>query len=108
LYVAFPYHHYILFWVTFNPYLQSKIFLTDKVALIVIDRYVARNILVKKFPWHLDKIEFMHLPLFNKKLYLAISKKTGNPDKKMHDFNAGLSILIEDGILDNLKHQYGF
>lgn len=82
--------------------------LRDKVELIVIDRYVARNILVKTFPWHLDKIEFMHPPLSNKKLYLAISKKTGSPGKKLHDFNAGLSILMEDGVLNDLKHQYGF
>lgn len=38
----------------------------DRVELIVIDRYVVRNILVKKFPWHLDKVEFLHPPLSNK------------------------------------------
>ena len=82
--------------------------LRDQADLIVIDRYVARNILVKKYPWHSDKIEFMHPPLSVKKLYLAIAKKAAMPDKKLKDFNAGLAILIEDGVVDKLKHQYGF
>jgi len=82
--------------------------LRDQVNLIAIDRYVARNILIKKYPWHSDKVEFMHPPLSVKKLYLAIARKTGMPDKKLKDFNAGLAILIDDGVLDKLKHQYGF
>ena len=82
--------------------------LRDLVKLIVIDRYVARNILVKNFPWHSDKIEFMHPPLSVKKLYLAIAKKTVRSEQKLNDFNKGLAILIEDGVLDKLKHQYGF
>ncbi len=87
---------------------NMSLLLRDQVKLIVIDRYVARNILVKKFPWHSDKIEFMHPPLSVKKLYLAIAKKSDRPDKKLNDFNAGLAILIEDGVIDKLKRQYGF
>jgi polar amino acid transport system substrate-binding protein len=82
--------------------------LRRKVDLIVIDRYVARYILVKKFPWHSDKIEFMYPPLSVKELYLAISRNTANLEKKLSDFNAGLAILVEDGVLDKLKHRYGF
>ena len=82
--------------------------LRDRVHLIVIDRYVARNILVKKFPWHSDKIEFMHPPLQVKKLYLAVAKAADAAEQKLRDFNAGLAILIEDGILEKLTHQYGF
>lgn len=82
--------------------------LRGQVDLIVIDRYVARNIMVKKYPWHSDKVEFMYPPLSVKKLYLAVSKKSGNPEKLVRDFNAGLRILKEDGIVDQLKHQYGF
>ena len=87
---------------------NMALLLRDQVDLIVIDRYVARNILVKKYPWHSDKIEFMHPPLSVKNLYLAVSKKSAHPDKMIKDFNAGLAILIEDGVLDKLKHQYGF
>lgn len=78
------------------------------VGLIVIDRYVARNIVVKKFPWQSDKIEFMHPPLSVKDLYLAISRNTTNLEKKLSDFNAGLAILVDDGVLDKLRHRYGF
>lgn len=87
---------------------NMALLLRDQVNLIVIDRYVARNILVKKYPWHSDKIEFMHPPLSVNKLYLAVSKKSAEPDKIIKDFNAGLAILIEDGVLDKVKHQYGF
>lgn len=82
--------------------------LSGKVNLIVIDRYVARNILVRKFPWHSDKVEFIHPPLQVKKLYLAVAKETDEAEKKLRDFNAGLAILIEDGIVEKLRHQYGF
>ena len=82
--------------------------LREQVNLIVIDRYVARNILVKKFPWHSDKVEFMHPPLQVKKLYLAVAKEADETERKLRDFNAGLGLLIDDGILEKLRHQYGF
>lgn len=82
--------------------------LRDEVQLIVIDRYVARNIMTKKFPWRSGEIEFMQPALSLKNLYLAISKNTNDSEEKLKAFDAGLKILKEDGILDKLMRQYGF
>ena len=82
--------------------------LSDEVQLIVIDRYVARNIMIKQFPWRSDGIEFLQPTLSSKDLYLAISKNTNNSEEKLKAFDAGLKILKEDGILDRIMRQYGF
>jgi len=82
--------------------------LGDKVQLIVIDKYVARNIMIKKFPWFAGEVEFMHPALSLKGLYLAISRNVKNPEEKIQAFNAGLQILKQDGILATLMQQYGF
>ncbi|MCP4119941.1 MAG: transporter substrate-binding domain-containing protein [Desulfobacteraceae bacterium] len=81
--------------------------LQNEVELAVIDRYVAQNILVKKFPWRFNEVEFMEPPLALRNLYIAMSKKTDNPEKKLRDFNAGLEILRADGILDSIMARYG-
>jgi ABC-type amino acid transport substrate-binding protein len=82
--------------------------LRDDVHLILIDKYVARNIMIKKFPWFSEEVAFMHPPLSLKELYLAVSKKTPDFEEKMEAFNAGLRILRQDGILDMLMRRYGF
>lgn len=82
--------------------------LRDEVQLIVIDKYVAQNLVIKQFPWFFGEVEFMHPALSVKGLFLAVSRKTKTPEKKVKAFNAGLQILKQDGILDNLMRQYGF
>lgn len=82
--------------------------LRDEVQLIVIDKYVARNIVIKKFPWFSGEVEFMHPPLSVKRLYLSVSKKTDDSEKKLRAFNAGFKVLVQDGIFENLKRIYGF
>ena len=81
--------------------------LRNEVELVVIDRYVAQNILVKRFPWRFTEVEFMEPPLALKNLYVGVSKKTDNPEKKLRDFNAGLEVLRADGILDRIMARYG-
>lgn len=82
--------------------------LQGDVQLIVIDKYVAKNIIAKKFPWRSGDIEFMHPPLALKDLHLTISKKTENAEKKLEDFNRGLKILEEEGQIARLLRVYGF
>lgn len=81
--------------------------LQDEVELVVIDRYVSQNILVKKFPWRFNEVEFMEPPLALRNLYVGVSKKTDNPEKKLSDLNAGLEVLRADGILDRIMTRYG-
>jgi polar amino acid transport system substrate-binding protein len=80
----------------------------DKVQLIVIGKYVAQNIVAKKFPWRLADLEFMEPPLEIKYLYIAFSKQASGFEKKLKDFNAGLKLIKEDGILERIMSRYGF
>lgn len=82
--------------------------LGDEVQLIVIDKYVARNIMIRKFPWFAGEVEFMHPALSLKGLYLAVSRNVETPEEKIQAFNAGLQVLKQDGILTILMRQYGF
>ena len=77
------------------------------VDLIFIDRYAAKNIIVKKFPWHLQDYEFMEPALANKPLYVGFSKKAADHQQKLKDFNRGLKIAKEDGLLKRLTEKYG-
>jgi ABC-type amino acid transport substrate-binding protein len=82
--------------------------LQGEVQLIVIDKYVAKNIIAKKFPWRTGDVEFMEPPLAVRNLYLTVSKKTDKPQEKVRDFNAGLKILQEEGKIKRLLRVYGF
>ena len=64
-----------------EPFKQNLI--NGLVDLIFIDRYVAKNIIVKKFPWHLQDYEFMQPPLANKPLYIGFSKKAAGHQKML-------------------------
>lgn len=80
----------------------------DEVQLVVIDKYVAQNIMAKKFPWRMGETEFMMPPLEVRSLYVAFSKAAPDVERKLADFNAGLRVIREDGVLDRLKRKYGF
>lgn len=82
--------------------------LQKDVHLIVIDKYVAKNIIAKKFPWRSGDIEFMEPPLAQKELYLTLSRKTDNAQQKLKDFNQALKILRQDGTIKRLLRVYGF
>ncbi len=82
--------------------------LQGEVQLIVIDKYVAKNIVAKKFPWRSGDIDFMEPPLSVRKLYLTLSKKADRAEQKLEDFNKGLKVLQEEGRINRLMRIYGF
>ena len=81
--------------------------INGRVDLIFIDRYAAKNIIVKKFPWHLQDYEFMEPALATKPLYIGFSKKVAAHRQKLKDFNRGLKLAKEDGVLKRLTDKYG-
>ena len=81
--------------------------INGRVDLIFIDRYAAKNIIVKKFPWHLQDYEFMEPALAAKPLYIGFSKKTAGHRQKLKDFNRGLKLARKDRLLERLTDKYG-
>jgi polar amino acid transport system substrate-binding protein len=82
--------------------------LQGDVDLIVIDKYVAKNMIAKKFPWRTGDIQFMEPPLAVRKLYLTMSKRADNYQQKLNDFNEGLKILEQEGRIQRLRRVFGF
>ena len=81
--------------------------INGRVDLIFIDRYVAKTIIVKRFPWHLQDYEFMTPALANKPLFAAFPRSRDNHQKLQEDFNRGLAIAIKDGMIQRLYDKYG-
>ncbi len=101
-----------------QKYLQVELADSDEVSLkklfgkrldlIVIDQYVAKSLIVQKYPHYLDSLEFMNPPLEIKPLYICFSKKTPNYQEKCDLFNKGLSMIKADGSLDKIMRDNGF
>jgi len=80
----------------------------NRVDLIFIDKYVAKYIIVKKYPHYLDSLEFMDPPLEDKPLYVCFSKKAKNYQEKCDLFNEGLAKMKADGSLKEIMIKNGF
>jgi len=79
-----------------------------RIDFIFIDKYVAKHIIVRKYPHFLSELEFMEPPLEVKPLYIAFSKKAKNYQEKLKAFNDGLKKLREEGMLDKILEKHGF
>jgi len=79
-----------------------------RIDFIFIDKYVAKHIIVTKYPHYLDELEFMEPPLEIKPLYIAFSKKAKDYDSKLKAFNSGLKKLEKDGSLTKIMEKHGF
>jgi ABC-type amino acid transport substrate-binding protein len=79
-----------------------------RIDFIFIDKYVAKHIIVRKYPHFLSELEFMEPPLEVKPLYIAFSKKAKDYQNKLNAFNKGLKKLREEGMLDKILEKHGF
>lgn len=79
-----------------------------RIDLIFIDKFVAKYIIVKEFPWYIDELEFMEPPLEVKPLYIAFSKKAPGYKEKLKAFNTGLKEIKGDGTLKKIMQKHGF
>jgi ABC-type amino acid transport substrate-binding protein len=79
-----------------------------RIDFIFIDKYVAKHIIVRKYPHFLSELEFMEPPLEVKPLYIAFSKQAKDYQAKLKAFNDGLKKLREKGMLDIIMEKHGF
>jgi len=79
-----------------------------RIDFIFIDKYVAKHIIVRKYPHFMSELEFMEPPLEVKPLYIAFSKKAKNYQAKLKAFNEGLKKLREEGALEKIMEKHGF
>jgi ABC-type amino acid transport substrate-binding protein len=79
-----------------------------RIDFIFIDKYVAKHIIVRKYPHFLTELEFMEPPLEVKPLYIAFSKQAKDYQSKLKAFNDGLKKLREEGMLTKIMEKHGF
>ncbi len=80
----------------------------NRVDLIVCDRFVEQYLVKHYLPDLASRIEFMKPALQVKNLYICISKKAENAQKKVAVFNKGLQQIKKQGIFNKIAHRYGF
>jgi polar amino acid transport system substrate-binding protein len=82
--------------------------LLKRTDLIYIDKLVAQYLIRTKFPKFANELEFLEPPLEVKPLYIVFSKKAPDYEKKLLDFNEGLSKLQKAGTIKAIMKKYGF
>jgi polar amino acid transport system substrate-binding protein len=85
-----------------------KLLLKKRIDLVVADKLVGGYLISKELPENKDDIEFISPPLEVKNLYLCISKKVPDAEKKLEMFNKGLKELEKEGTLNLIMKQHGF
>jgi len=85
-----------------------KKLIAGRIHLMVGDQFVGLYLMEKNQLEGRENIEFMMPPLELKDLYLCISRKTPDADKKLAAFNKGLKEITEDGTLKQILTDHGF
>ena len=77
-----------------------------RVDLALIDRANAKYILANELTEYQDSLEAIEPPVEVLPMYLLISKKIDDHQKKVDDFNRGLKILIDEGGVDEILKRH--
>ena len=79
----------------------------NRIDLVVIDKFTAADLMVKKFPQLIGQLEFMEPALLQKPFHVAFSVKTPDYERKLQAFNRGLRELVKDGTLKKIMNRHG-
>jgi len=91
-----------------NDTLNIRKLLGGRIDLFIADKFVGLYLLERDLPEKLGQIEFLEPPLELKDLFVCISKKTTDADKKLIAFNSGLKQMEQDGSLKTILNRHGF
>ena len=95
-----------------REYVASDLQNLDKLALgrvdlVLVDKYVAGDLMVLQRPHLIGRFEFLNPPLFRRDFHVAFSRKGEAGEKLVDDFNRGLARLQRSGQLDELLLRHG-
>ena len=93
--------------VTDSDKTNLRLLAAERIDLILIDRYTAKAILETELPEHRDHLEPLEPAVEKLHLYLLISKKTPDYQRKMADFNKGLERLKAEGGIERIMKAHG-
>lgn len=78
-----------------------------RVDFVVIDKYVAADLMVLKRPHLIGGLEFMNPPLATNDFHVAFSKNSPGYEQRQKDFNIGLEAVMKDGTLNKILSSHG-
>ncbi|WP_378954718.1 substrate-binding periplasmic protein [Pelosinus sp. sgz500959] len=89
-----------------SPHVNLNKLVAGRIDLLLEQRDVIQQYLVKEFPNEMNNIVAIEPPVIIKGFYCIFSKKRPNYEQKIKDFNIGLKMITEDGTLKKIMTQY--
>lgn len=80
---------------------------SNRIDLIVIDKYTAANILSTDMPHLIGKVELLDQPITSNDFHIAFSKKVNGYQEKLADFNRILKQMKSDGSYSKFLEKRG-
>lgn len=80
----------------------------DRIDFAVIDKYTAADLMVSQRPHLIGQLEFMSSFFVSHTFHVAFSKNSKNYQQLQKEFNRGLKILTDEGVLDKILAKHGF
>ena len=93
--------------VTDSDKTNLRLLAAKRVNLILIDRHTARAILATELPEYRNHLEALEPAVEKLYLYLLISKKAPDYQRKVTDFNKGLERLKAEGGIERIMKAHG-
>lgn len=82
--------------------------LLGRIDLVLIEKWVAQDLIRTKLPQESEKLEWMEPPLEYRSQHLVFSRKADDYLQKFRDFERGLKQLSKDGGLRVILERHGF
>lgn len=89
-----------------SPRINLNKLFAGRIDLLLEQRGVIQQYLVKEFPNEMHAIAAVEPPVVVKGYYCAFSRKRPHYEEKIKDFNEGLKIITDDGTLKKIMTQY--
>ena len=89
-----------------SPHINMNKLFAGRIDLLLEQRDVIQQYLVKEYPNKMDSIVAIEPPVITKGYYCIFSKKRPNYEQKIRDFNVGLKMITDDGTLKKIIAQY--
>lgn len=87
--------------------LNVKLFLKERLDILVGSKEVISVILNKNYPGLIDTIAMSDKPLIRRDLHIMFSKNNKNHQQLAADFDEGLAAIKSDGTFENILDKHG-
>jgi sorbitol/mannitol transport system substrate-binding protein len=80
----------------------------NRVQIIAIDKYTAADLMVNQRPHLINHYEFVQPVGYHLPFHLVVNRQKFGSSELLQTFNQGLSHIMTNGKLDEIRHRHGF